>query len=463
MRRLAKSTTSTESPDSVRLIPATLLRLAAALSVGFFGLRASAQVTLDMGAPSPISAGVHQRLDPEFRKRLPGASPAAIERAEEAFIDHLRDTSGTASTGLAAGHIDEDDLSSRIDVFLGDHPELSRSSSAPTEGPRTQILNALKRESDLSRSDAEREALADRFIVWIGGLSGSTRDTLLAGRMPADELQSRVDVFAADIRAERSRVVTDPAIAAIPAIAEAFERANLGPVPERADSICYKGTVSDGKTTRDFLAFKKRPGSVRIHMMKDGFVAAILGFDGTTPWGEVAGKPPVPLQGAEAEALILSSRYDYPLVGFRERGAKVRLESAPGESPIRISYQETGGDKYVESIDPGTYHETAIIRRGPNGKVDETRMQEFRKEGAYTYASVQEHWIDGKLHSTTRISDVRLDPGILTAFFGMPRESNFGFMDMMGGLVALQAASRKEGTGVSLPSSGLTLPPAGAR
>lgn len=439
-----------------------LLASTAYLAVGV-ALRAVDPITFDAGSQFPISAGIHKRLDPEFRKRLPGASAAAIERAEEAFVDHLHTSSETASSNLAQGRIEEDDLTSRIDVYLGDHPELSRNPKAATEGPREQILAALKKEKNLARTDAEQDALADRFVVWIGGLSGSARDTLLAGKMPADELQSRINVFASDIRAERNRVVTDPAVAAIPPIADAFERANLGPVTERADSICYKATASDGKSNRDFVAYKKRPGSIRLHIVRDGFVVAVMAYDGTRVWGEGEGRPPLELKGAEAEVLVASSRFDYPLVGFRERGAKARLVSTQGESPIRISFEEPTGEKYVESIDPATYHEIGISRTRSDGRLDEMKMSDFRKEGSYTYAAVQEHWVEGKRISTTRISEVRLDPGILNAFFRMPTNSKFSYMDMMGGLAALQVANKKATGGISLPSTGVALPPSGSK
>jgi hypothetical protein len=462
MRRRFQSSVSSGTAGFGRTSAGRLLYATAALWGAGLNLPVTAQITLDAGASSLISADVHKRMDPEFRQRLPGASATTIERAEEAFIDHLHTTSERASSNLADGHIEEDDLTSRIDVFLGDHLEFGRvSSNGETEGPRTQILAALKKERDLAQSDAEREALADRFLVWIGGLSGSARDTLLAGRMPADELQSRIKVFAADIRAERIRVVTDPAVAAVPAIADAFARANLGPVTERADSVCYKATASDGKSSREFVAYKKRPDNVRLHIMRDGFVVAILAYDGSRAWGQAEGKPPSELKGSGAEVLLESSRFDYPLIGYRERGAKARLVSVPGESPIRISLEEPSGDKYVESLDSATYHEIGVTRTRPDGKVDELRMSDFHKEGSYTYAAVEEHRVDGKVVSTTRISEVRLDPGLLNAFFRMPSAAKFSYMDMMGGLAALQATNKKSSSTISLPSTGISLPPAG--
>ncbi len=404
--------------------------------------------TITLAGPSALASGPRLKLDQQFKRRLPSAPRDVIDRAEKAFLEHLRKVSGMAADQLAAGRLDEDDLSARIDVFLGDHPELAGTQGAePVRDAHARVVDALGRDPDLARTDAQRGTLADRFIVWLGGLSGTARDALLAGQMPPEELQARIDVFAADIRAERTQVVSDPAVAAVPAIEEAFEKANLGPVPERADSICCKGTESDGPVSREFVLFKKRPNFIRIHLLKDGLVVGVLAYDGTTAWRQVPGRTPVQLQGQEAESLIASARYDNPLVGYRERGAKARLESAPGASPIRVSIREAGGDEVVETIDPATYNEVSIGRKDSIGKWDETRFREYRKVGAFTLAGLQEHWNDGVLRSTTRISDVRLDTGVLAKIFAMPTDSSLGYMDLMGGLEILARVSKRAGEG----------------
>jgi hypothetical protein len=412
-----------------------------------------AQVAVNVGGPSALAPGPHQKLDQQFKRRLSGASGAVLERAERAFLDHLRKDSSMAAEQLAAGKMDEDDLSARVEVFLGDHPDLVGSQAgASTVDARARVIQSLGRSPDLASTDAERQALADRFVVWLGGLSATARDTLLAGRMAPDELQSRIDVFSADIRAEQSRVVSDPAVAAVPAIEEAFEKANLGPVPDRADSICCRGTESDGKQTREFVLFKKRPGSIRIHIISDGLVVGVLAYDGATAWRQVPGKPPAPVKGAEAESLIASARFDDPLVGYRERGATARLESAPGATPIRLSLREPGGAEIIETIDPATYSEISIGHRDSAGKWDETRFKDYKKVGPANVAGVQEHWNDGVLRTTTRISEVRLDAGLLARVFSMPTNQKLDFMDYMGGLEVLAKVSKKNGAGVQLPA-----------
>jgi hypothetical protein len=358
-----------------------------------------------------------------------------------------------AADQLADGRMEEDDLSARIDVFLGDHPELTGLQSAAPGGPRSQISEILKRDGDLAKTEAERQVLADRFVVWLGNLSSTARDSLLAGRMPLEELQSRLNVFAADIRAERNRVVSDPAVAAVPPIADAYEKANLGPVPERADSICFRATLTEGNTIRHYVLFKKRPNKVRMNIVDGDVVIGVLAFDGVTAWRQAPGRTPVVLQGADAESLMSVSRFDDPLVGYRDRGARARLESPPGASPIRLSIHEHDGSEVVETIDPVTYTELSIGWRRPNGQQVETRFGEYHKVGSLNLPSVQDELIDGVLHMETRITDVRLDAGVLDAVFNPPKSPANDFMDYMGGLAVIEKSLKANDSGsVQLPS-----------
>jgi hypothetical protein len=440
------------SVRSLLSVPGFCLRAALLLTPVTLPNAGWAQITLDSSAAHALPPKQKQRLDSEFKARIPGASRETIERAEKAFLDHLSTTSSMAADQLASGKIDADDLSSRIDVFMGDHPELAGSKPAAAEGGRAQVMDALKQYADLAKTDAERQALADRFVVWIGGLSSTARDTLLAGRMSSEELQSRVEVFAADIRTERTTAAVDPAVAAVPAIAEAFEKANLGPVPERADSICCRGTVSEGSVTREFVMFKRRPGSIRINIVEHGLVVGVLAFDGTTAWRQVPGRSPTVIHGAEVDNLVGSGRFDDPLVGYRERGARARLESAPGESPIRLSIREAGGSEVVEVIDPKTYHEISQSRHDAAGKVEETRFRDYKTVGPFSYAAVEERWVDGALRSTTNLSNVTLDSGVLARVFVMPTNPKLDFMDYMGGLAIIEKVARKNTQGIQLPA-----------
>jgi hypothetical protein len=225
----------------------------------------------------------------------------------------------------------------------------------------------------------------------------------------------------------------------------------LGPVPERADSICCRGTVNDGTVTREFVLFRKRPNNIRIHIVENGLVVGVLAYNGVTAWRQVSGKPPLQIHGPEAESLISSSRFDDPLVGFRERGAKARLESAPGASPIRLRISEVGGSEVVETIDPSTYNELSMERRDSSGNTVEMRFRDYRKVGSLNFAGVQEEWINGVIHSTTRITEVRLDTGVLARIFAIPTNPNLDYLDLMGALQVLAKVSTKAGAGVQQP------------
>ena len=266
---------------------------------------------------------------------------------------------------------------------------------------------------------------------------------------------SRLDVFAADIRAERNRVESDPAVAAVPAIADAFEKSNLGPVTERADSICFRATLTEGTAVRHYVQFKKRPNKLRMHIMDGDVVVGVLAFDGATAWRQVSGRKPVVLTGSEAEQLVSAARFDDPLVGYRDRGAQARLESAPGTSPIRLSIKERDGSQVVETIDPVTYAELSIGWRRPSGQQVEIRFGEYHRIGSLNLPGLEDEYVDGALHIETRITDVRLDAGVLDGIFTPPANPINDFMDYMGGLAVLEKSAKAASPGpVQLPSGG---------
>jgi outer membrane lipoprotein-sorting protein len=385
-----------------------------------------------------------QQLAGMLQKKLPNASPDTLDRAARDFLDHLREASPLAAEQFATGRMDEDDLASRVDVFLSDHPELSGLTAPAVSGtPRTRVAELLKREAGIAQTDPERLALADRFLDNLGQLSGTARDNLAAGRMSDDELQSRVAVFAADRRAEKAQAIVDPAIAAVPAIVDSFEKANFGRVTDRVDAICYQGSIEEKGTKREFVMFKKRPQKLRIHIVQEGLVIGVIAYDGSTAWRQSPGRAATPIGGSGAESVADSARFDDPLIGYRERGADVRLESKPGEAPLRLRIREIDGTTRITAIDPVTFAELSLRTLHSDGGWDETRFKDYRKVGDLNVAYLQEQWTKTGLRSTTRISDVSLDPGLLDRFFAYPTDPNLGFMDFMGGLSILQAREKQ--------------------
>ncbi len=381
-----------------------------------------------------------QEISQLLQKRLPDEPKDAVDKAARDFLAHLRQMSSMAAERFASGHMDQDDLASRIDIFLGENPGLfgMRAATAPAS-LRARVIDLLKRNPAIAQTGKERQDLADRFIRSLGDLSETTRESLLSGRISDDELQSRVTVFAADRQVAKTQVVTDPAVAAVPAIVDAFEKANFGLVTERVEAICFRGSVDEGGVKRDLVIFKKRPNRLRIHVVENGLVVGIIGYDGNTGWRQPMAKPATRITGRAAESLAESSRFDDPIVGMAERGASARLESKPGEAPLRLRISEKDGTTWVETIDPANYNERSLAKTRKDGSQLETRFGDYRKVGNINVAFEQEQWEEGVLHSTTRVTDVSLDPGLLDRFFAYPANPNLGYMDFMGGLAVLQA------------------------
>jgi hypothetical protein len=72
--------------------------------------------------------------------------------------------------------------------------------------------------------------------------------------------------------------------------------------------------------------------------------------------------------------------------------------------------------------------------------------------GPFSYAAVEERWVDGALRSTTNLSNVTLDSGVLARVFVMPTNPKLDFMDYMGGLAIIEKVARKNTQGIQLPA-----------
>jgi hypothetical protein len=402
-------------------------------------------------APQAPAGSPPQQLNQLLRKHLPGQSAPTIQQAQQAFLEHLKGTSPIIYEEFLSGRAGVDDIASRLDIFLSEHPEYSGSPTPATnESPRQRVLDLLGAAPDLGGGAPGQGALADRFL---GGLDATSLADLNAGRMTADELRSRMDVFIADRRADAARVATDPAIAAAGPIVEAFVKANYGSATDRANSVCYRGSAEENGATHDFVIFKKRPNLLRIHVMQGDLVVLVLGYDGTAAWAERIGHPAEGIAAGPAAELEQTAAFDDPLISYAERGAVVRLLEHSATGPIRLQILETDGTEAVVTIDPLTNHQTQLRRRRPGGPWTELHFSDFRRVGAITVAFAQELWADGKLKSTTRFTAVELDPGLLNHFFERPTSVAFDYMDFMNGLAVLQ--SRQKATASTTPTISL--------
>lgn len=391
-------------------------------------------------AAIPAAEIQEQRLHAIFSRMNPAAGKIEAERAARAFIEHIRATSPIAAEKLTAGRMDDGELESRFRVFLKDRPELVAGGKRSETGgaPRARVAELLKREEGLANGEAERLALADKFISRLAERSGTASENLSAGRMTDDELASRVSVFIADLKAEAVAAKIDPAAAAIDALIDTYVAANFGRDGERVNEVSYRGTIEEGGVKREFTIFRKRPNKLRMHFVKDGLVASVLGYDGQTGWRQAPGKPAELISPGDAAVLRTMSRFDPPLVGYRERGAVVSRESSvrPGEVVLRV--REKDGTESFITIEESTMNEVASRSRTAAGRVEEARYREHKKSGVLNIAYVQEQWTDGAIRSTTRIERVRAEPGLLDAFFSTPANESLGYMDYMGALIVIK-------------------------
>ncbi len=386
-----------------------------------------------------------QHLAQVFQEKLKDSKADLIERARSEFLEYLRHNSPIAAEKLLSGKMDDEELSSRVDVFLRDRPALTGVAASPSlsNDPQKRVAELLKRDSAIASTDLERTALADRFLERLAERSRMAHDDLVKGKMSEEELQSRVTVFIADVRAASTASAADPQKAAVAAIIESYVKANFGLSTEHANAIAFRGAIEAGETKRQFAIFKKRPGKIRMQISEDGVVIGLLVYDGTTAWRQEVAKQPTRLYGEEAAALAHSARFDDPFIDYQERGAEVKLEEKTEKGPIHLHLRETDGTELVAEIDPANYNLLSLRSREVGGQWVETRFSDYRKVGVLNLAYVQEEWAQRKLKSTMRITDVKLDSGLLDQLFACPTDLAMGYMDYMGGLALVKAQQKK--------------------
>jgi len=400
--------------------------------------------------PGDASAPTERaRLAQLFQSKLSGQPPGTAERATDAFLDRLRANSPIVAEKLAQGRLDRGELESRVDHFLQTHPELAGRPSVPEKvDEQARVREILQQEGGSDGNSIAQQALTDRFLRRLAESSPTAREALRSGRMTTDELQSRLGVFVSDVNAPKAEATS----AATPTFVDAFVAANYGRPDERAQAVIYKGTIEEGGRKKEFIAFKKSPAKLRIHIVEEGFVVGIFCTDGKVAWSQSSGESGARLlTGETADALAGDARFDDPLVNYRERGTVVQLEAQPEGSPLRVRLREADGTEIVSTVDPVTFNELSRSRRRPDGRREETRFGHFQKTGVLNVAREQEQWEEGRPHSITRIKEVRVDPGLLEDFFARPGLQSFDFMDYMN---AAALARKPPGSSVATPAGG---------
>jgi hypothetical protein len=391
-----------------------------------------------------------QRVSQMLQDNVQNLDEKRAEIAAGDFIEHLRQNSPIAAEKFANGQMDDDEIKSRVDVYLRDHPELSgAASSAPVGDPRYEVAELLRNEKGIANTDLERLAIADRFIGRLGELSGTAHDNLIQGKMSPEELASRVKVYAADLRSEITTISSDPGeVAAVP-IVESFVQANYGRPTERANSISYRGSIERNGTTREFVIFKKRPAKIRIHIIENGAVIGVLGFDGSAAWRQSHGQPAIPVVGSEADDLAKQARFDDPLVDYKERGDRIRLDDRTSDKSFRLHLFETDGTEMISTVEASTMNQVSLRRRSRGGAWEEVKFNGYRKIGSTNIPFVEEQWVDGVLQFRTRIKDVALDVGLIDEFFAKPASTELEFLDYMSALAVIRTKERV-GSGAAL-------------
>jgi hypothetical protein len=377
------------------------------------------------------------------RELKPGSTDAQAQEWSRGFLEHLRRTSPIIHERLLKQTIDLDEIRSRFSVYLETRVAAPKAAAVgQVKDPATRVIEALAKEGDLGTEPGVLKELADKFLVRLSQRSRMASVALEKGEMNDEELVTRIKSFASEIKTELEASKIDPKTAGLPALIDQFLQINIGQAPERAHAIAFSGTIEQKGKKRQFVIFKSRPNRMRMHIVEEGVVVGLLGFDGAQGWSQSPGQPAVRVVGSAEEDLTLMARFDPPLVDASSRSAQVdRLEDG-ADGSIRIRVRERDGSESISTLHPTTLYEQTIETRRAGGRKEETRCSDHRKIGVLNVAHVQEQWIDDVLQSTTRIEKVNLDSGMIASFFERPRGRSIDFLGYMGLLRTVIAQER---------------------
>lgn len=391
----------------------------------------------DAGAPQiDLREFQRQRIELLLEPASPALSAEQRARIGREFLAHVRRNARITAERLDRGEIDDEELRTRLKVFLEDRPELRGAAAAAGDAP-SRVRAALARAAGAPADEAARRALAAAFLERLAQRGRTALEALSAGRMPESELDSRVTVFLADWREEHAVSAGEKnAAAALAAFAERFVAANFGTGADRVQSLALRGTADEGGRRREFVLFRQHPDRVRLHYVENGVVTLALGHDGEHAWRQEASGRAIYLSGAEARAVRELAEFDHPLIDSAARRVAVKLAGGTlaGPGAVELELERAGGAKTVSRIDAATLQENAVVRVAADGKRSETRLSDYRKLGAMNVPYRQETWEDGALKRTVVIAQAEIEPGLLAEFFARPDGGRFAFMDFMGAL-----------------------------
>jgi len=434
-----------------RISPIAYVNKIVALLLGFAAAAMLGNAAFAQTAKTPEAQAQYALLLSLAQESAPGSSEEDNRKVVQEFTDYLRRTSPIMLEKLSNGVLDSDELRSRFRIFVENRKTAStRAVRGKAEDPMVRVVASIAKFPDVAQTPPEAKKVAERFIQRLKDRSRMAHEALLEGTIPAEELETRLAAFVAELRSEAAASLVDPAKASLPTIIDRFVKANLGQAPERANAIAFSGTIQQaGKPVRSFVIFKKRPNRMRMHILENDVVVGMLGFDGKNAWSQSAGEPAIRTIGSAETDLESMARFDPPLVGYAERSAEVERLPDDAKGSIRIRIRETDGSETISTITPDTLTEIVTETRRSDGAKEETRLSDYRKVGVLNVPHVQEQWVGGVLRTTTSLQQVNLDSGMLGGFFDRPKNRPIDFMNYMGVVRTVVAreklADRNEG------------------
>ena len=196
---------------------------------------------------------------------------------------------------------------------------------------------------------------------------------------------------------------------------------------DQLKSLRISGFLEQAQQSLAFRIFKRKPNLFkRVSIRPDGS-RVIESFDGQDAWRVDTQKPDAEPEYMPAEEALNFTR-DAPMSGHllypRQPGKTISLigkAEVNGLSTYHLKIELPRGQIVESFLDTETYAEVRqIFTNNVTGKEEITDLSDFRKVGPLRVAYENQLSIDGELVHRIKVSEVEINPGVMTWLFERP-------------------------------------------
>jgi outer membrane lipoprotein-sorting protein len=183
------------------------------------------------------------------------------------------------------------------------------------------------------------------------------------------------------------------------------------------------GKIVAGGRELTMTVWSKRPNLMRRQVEADG-EKMMNGFDGTTAWTVIGGKPQT-FTGAQAEAAKSEAEFDHPFVDYKAKGHAIEFvgtETVNGRSAYHLRLtRKTGGpvqDHYIDAETGLEVRLVATVEQAGKTLSFVTEYGDYRKVDGVVVPFTMRQTVNGTPNSEVTFEKVEFNVPLEDAFFG---------------------------------------------